>query len=88
MYKISLSNQSVEDMVFFARSQPKLLSKIAVLLESIGKTPFEGIGKPEPLKHDFAGCWSRRLDNEHRLIYFIKDDSINIISFKGHYSDN
>jgi toxin YoeB len=85
MLKVPLSTQSVEDMVYFAKSQPKLLSKIANLLESISKNPFEGIGKPEPLKHDFEGCWSRRIDQEHRLIYFIKDEVIQVISFRGHY---
>jgi toxin YoeB len=85
MPRISLSSQAIEDMVYFAKSQPKLLSKIANLLESISKTPFEGIGKPEPLKHGFEGCWSRRVDQEHRLIYFIKDEVIQVISFKGHY---
>ena len=81
MLKASLSTQAIEDMVYFAKSQPKLLSKIANLLESISKSPFEGIGKPEQLKHDFEGCWSRRIDLEHRLIYFIADDTIQIISF-------
>ena len=85
MLKVSLSTQAIEDMVYFAKSQPKLLSKIANLLESVSKSPFEGIGKPEPLKHDFEGCWSRRIDLEHRLIYFVADDVIQIISFRGHY---
>ena len=85
MLKVSLSTQSIEDMVYFAKSQPKLLSKIVNLLESISKSPFEGIGKPEPLKYDFEGCWSRRIDQEHRLIYFIKDETIQVISFRGHY---
>jgi toxin YoeB len=86
MYKVFLSSQAIEDMVYFAKSQPKLLSKIANLLESINKNPFEGIGKPEPLKYDFADCWSRRIDQEHRLIYFVKDSTIQILSFKGHYN--
>ena len=86
MLKISLSSQSIEDMVYFATAQPKLLSKIAILLESISRTPFEGIGKPEPLKHEFSGCWSRRIDQEHRIIYFIQADLIQIISFRGHYT--
>jgi toxin YoeB len=85
MLKVSLSTQSIEDLVYFAKSQPKLLSKIASLLESISKTPFQGIGKPEPLKHDFEKCWSRRIDQEHRLIYFSKEGAIQVISFKGHY---
>ena len=85
MLKASLSTQAIEDMVYSAKSQPKLLSKIANLLESISKSPFEEIGKPEPLKHDFEGSWSRRIDLEHRLIYFISDDTVQIISLRGHY---
>lgn len=87
MYKISLSSQSIQDLVYFTKSQPKLLVKVTKLLESIYKTSSEGIGKPEPLKHDFQGCWSRRVDQEHRLIYFLQDEAIQIISFRGHYED-
>ena len=87
MHKISLSSQAIEDMVYFAKGQQKLLVKIANLLESISKTPFEGIGKPEPLKHEFAGCYSRRIDQEHRIIYFLKDGIIQIISLRGDYKD-
>lgn len=85
MHKISLSSQVIEDMVYFVKGQPKLLAKIATLLESISKTPFEEIGKPEALKHEFKGCYSRRIDQQHRIIYFLKDDVIQIISFRGHY---
>jgi len=87
MHKISLSSQAIEDMVYFAKGQQKLLAKIATLIESVSKTPFEGIGKPEPLKYEFKGCYSRRIDQEHRIIYFLKDDIVQIISFRGHYDD-
>ncbi|MCF8241204.1 MAG: Txe/YoeB family addiction module toxin [Melioribacteraceae bacterium] len=63
----------------------KYLQKIAALLESVQKSPFKGIGKPEPLKHKFEGCWSRRINIRDRLIYSVDKNSINIISILGHY---
>ncbi len=61
------------------------LKKIRLLLESIQQTPFEGIGKPEALKHQLSGCWSRRISLEHRLVYEVKKDKIVVLSIKGHY---
>lgn len=60
-------------------------NKIKELIDSIRETPFEGIGKPEPLKHKLSGKWSRRINLEHRIVYSIDGDSINIYSLKGHY---
>jgi len=85
MPKIILSSQAIQDMVFFTSGQVKILGKIARLIQDIQKSPFKGIGKPEPLKHDFQGCWSRRIDKEHRLIYRVRDQAIEILSFRGHY---
>jgi len=62
-----------------------ILKKIANLIENIHINPFEGIGKPEQLKHNLTGIWSRRINREHRLIYEIVDDKILIYSVKGHY---
>ncbi len=87
MPKIILSSQAIEDMVYFTSGEIKLLGKIARLLESISKNPYSGIGKPEPLKHDFQGYWSRRIDQKHRLIYKVEENAILIVSFKGHYDD-
>ena len=75
----------LEDMSFFAKSQPKVLSKIINLFESISKTPFEGIGKPEVLKHDFQGFWSRRVTDEHRLIYRVHKGIVIVESCRFHY---
>ncbi|MCU0468061.1 MAG: Txe/YoeB family addiction module toxin [Arcicella sp.] len=61
--------------------------RIRELIESISREPFKGIGKPEPLKHEFKGCWSRRITDEHRLIYKVFSENILIISCKGHYDD-
>lgn len=63
----------------------KIQKKITDLINSISKDPFNGIGKPEPLKHEFAGCWSRRINEEHRIIYEVSGDSIEILSLKDHY---
>lgn len=59
--------------------------KISELLKSIRETPFTGIGKPERLKHNLAGKWSRRINREHRIVYQVKENSIYIYSLKGHY---
>jgi toxin YoeB len=75
-----------EDLNFWVKTGNKLfIKKIARLIEDIKQTPFEGIGKPEPLKY-FPGTWSRRINKEHRLIYEILDNKILIHSAKGHYT--
>jgi toxin YoeB len=62
-----------------------VLKRIRKLIEVIIKTPFEGIGKPEPLKHNLSGCWSRRINQEHRLVYEVTEGLITVLSMKGHY---
>ena len=63
----------------------KTALRIGDLLKEILRTPFEGMGKPEPLKYQFKGCWSRRIDHEHRLIYQVTDHSVVIFSCNSHY---
>jgi len=63
----------------------KIQNKITEILQSIRASPFEGIGKPEPLKHELSGKWSRRINREHRLIYTLEGDKLNVYSLKGHY---
>ena len=65
--------------------QDKLLKKIRTLLENILQTPYSGLGKPEALKHELSGLWSRRINREHRLVYQIGDDFLIVHSLKGHY---
>ena len=75
------------DLDFWIKSGNKtILKKIANLIEAIGENPFEGIGKPEPLKYSLTGCWSRRINIEHRLVYEILDNKMLIHSVKGHYN--
>lgn len=63
----------------------KILKKILLLLKGTQKNPFSGLGKPEPLKHDLQGYWSKRINQEHRLVYQVDDESIIIISCRYHY---
>ncbi|MDH5399558.1 MAG: Txe/YoeB family addiction module toxin [Cyclobacteriaceae bacterium] len=75
-----------EDIIFFKKAgQSKILKKIRQLIESIQQSPFKGIGKPEPLKYQLTGCWSRRINHEHRLVYEVVDDKIFILSARDHY---
>ena len=73
------------DYLFWQKNDKKILKRINLLIKEIIRNPFEGIGKPEPLKHQLQGCWSRRIDQEHRLVYEITDTTIKIISCKFHY---
>lgn len=74
------------DLDFWIKSGNKpVLKKITQLLESVSTTPYEGIGKPEPLKYNLMGCWSRRTNQEHRIVYEVHSDKIIVLSLKGHY---
>ena len=66
-------------------TNPQLISRIKTLIRDIDRDPFKGIGKPEPLKGNWAGYWSRRIDQDHRLIYKVSDSQILIAKCKGHY---
>jgi len=61
------------------------LKKINELIKEIDRTPFEGIGKPEPLKQNLKGYWSRRIDHEHRIVYLVRDDRIDFLQARYHY---
>ena len=83
--KLIWSEKSWEDYLYWQKMDKKILKKINTLIKEIKRTPFEGIGKPEPLKHELAGCWSRRITHEHRLVYEVSDESIFIIFCRYHY---
>ena len=84
--EIDFLDQAQEDIDFWKKSGNKTIQKrITKLLESISKTPYSGIGKPEPLKHELQGYWSRRITEEHRLVYTVKDNRIKVISMRFHY---
>lgn len=83
--RIIFSKNSWEDYVSWLSEDKKVLLKINELIKEIQRTPFEGKGKPEPLKHDLKGLWSRRITREHRLVYQVKGNDILIYACKFHY---
>lgn len=83
--RLIFKEQAFQDLQYWIKHDNKKAKKIFDLIENIDRTPFEGLGKPEPLKHFLAHCWSRRIDAEHRLIYKVIDESIEIISCRYHY---
>lgn len=89
MYRIILSGQAQKEYIYFSQSGNKaILNKITALLNDIAEHPYTGIGKPEPLKYELAGKWSRRITTEHRIVYSVNDDRIevHILSMKYHYT--
>lgn len=78
-------DESWEDYLYWQQYDKKKLKKINELLKDIARQPFEGLGKPEPLKHKYSGFWSRRIDGEHRLIYRVVEDEIQIVKCRHHY---
>jgi toxin YoeB len=87
MKRLLIEPAAFEDLQFWAQNDHKLLKKILALISNIHHTPFAGKGKPEPLKHQLKGYWSRRINEEHRLVYQITDDFIIIASARLHYKD-
>jgi toxin YoeB len=83
--RIVFSKNAWEDYTSWLQIDKKMLRKINDLIKDIQRNPHSGIGKPEPLKYDLAGYWSRRIDQEHRLVYQVIDNDIRIISCKYHY---
>ena len=84
--KLDFSIEAFSDLQEWIMTEKKKASKIMDLIADIQNHPFEGIGKPEPLKYEWSGYWSRRIDGELRLVYRIKGDTIEIASCKYHYS--
>ncbi len=85
MINITFSKSAWEEYVAWQRDNNKIFVKINELIKDIQRTPFEGKGKPEPLKFDLTGYWSRRIDMEHRLVYQYSEKEILIISCKFHF---
>lgn len=87
MSKITFAENAWEDYLYWQIQDKKILKKINMLLKEIQRTPFEGSGKPEPLRGELSGSWSRRITEKDRLVYEISDDIILVKQCKGHYSD-
>ncbi len=83
--KIIFSTHSWNDYLYWQKTDKRVLKRINTLIRDIQRSPFEGIGKPEPLKHALAGYWSRRINEEHRIVYKISDDSLMIAQLRYHY---
>lgn len=78
-------DESWEDYMYWQKTDNRLLQRINILLKEISRTPFTGSGKPEPLKFKYKGFWSRRINDEHRLIYKVTDNEILIAKCRFHY---
>ena len=83
--KLLFSEQAWEDYLYWQKTDRKLLQRINTLIKDISRSPFEGIGKPEPLKNALSGFWSPRINDEHRIVYKIADDSMLIAQLRYHY---
>ncbi len=83
--KLIFGEQSWSDYVYWQVTDKKILKKINMLLQDIKRNPFDGLGKPEPLKYEMAGTWSRRITQEHRLVYEVFEESILVVSCRYHY---
>jgi len=73
------------DLAWWIEQDRRTALRVVRLIEAIQRDPFRGIGEPEPLKHDLAGCWSRRIDREHRLVYEVSETKIRILACRYHY---
>ena len=83
--KITFSSQAWDEYIYWQNHDKAMLKRINALIKDIVRHPFEGIGQPEPLKYDWSGYWSRRIDQEHRLIYEISADALLIAQCRYHY---
>jgi len=82
---ISFSDDAWEDYLYWQRTDPKILKRINALIKEIQRSPYDGIGKPETLKHGFSGYWSRRITDEHRIVYKAEEDFLLIAQIRYHY---
>lgn len=83
--KVIFDDAAWEDYLYWQRTDPKVLKRINALIKEIQRNPYEGVGKPEPLKYNFAGYWSRRINDEHRLVYQVNDAAVLIAQLRYHY---
>ena len=83
--KILFSSQAWDDYLYWQQTDRKVLKRINDLIREIARSPFAGVGKPEPLRHALAGYWSRRIDDEHRLVYKVDGDAVVIAQARYHY---
>ena len=85
MKNLEFDSLAFEDLAWWVKNDRKQALKIIQLIKEVQRNPFQGIGKPEKLKHDLSGCWSRRINQEHRLVYQVLEERIKIIACRYHY---
>ena len=85
MKSLEFDPAAFEDLAWWVEKDRKRALRVINLIEAIQRDPFQGIGQPEPLKHDLSGCWSRRINDEHRLVYQVLKDKIRILACRYHY---
>lgn len=86
MKSLEFDPSAFEDLSWWIQQDRKKALRLVKLIKEVQRTPFTGTGKPEALKHELAGCWSRRIDDEHhRLVYEVQDDKIRILACRYHY---
>lgn len=83
--KLTFSSKAWDEYLFWQKTDKQILKRINTLIKDTQRTPFEGIGKPEPLKHGLSGYWSRRINDEHRMVYKVLDDHLLIAQLRYHY---
>ncbi len=82
---LSWADAAWDDYLYWQRTDNKVLLRINLMIKEIKRQPFKGIGKPEPLKHDWSGYWSRRINREHRLVYKVEKNILYIAQCRYHY---
>lgn len=83
--KLIFSNEAWDDYLYWQKQDRKMVERINKLIQEVKREPFSGIGKPEPLKHALAGFWSRRITDEHRMVYRIEGDLLQLAQLRYHY---
>lgn len=83
--KLVFADEAWDDYLFWQKQDRKMVDRINQLIQEVKRDPFSGVGKPEPLKHALAGFWSRRITDEHRMVYRVEDDSLLIAQLRYHY---
>ena len=83
--KLTFSSTAWDNYLYWQKTDKAMLKRINKLIKEIQRGPFEGIGKPEPLKHGLTGYWSRRINDEHRIVYKVVDDTLLIAQLRYHY---
>lgn len=83
--KLTFSDEAWEDYLYWQDTDRSMVRRINQLIKEVRRNPYEGIGKPEPLKHQLAGWWSRRIDGEHRFLYRVTEQAVEISNLRNHY---